>query len=48
MWQASYSRVMSRKDAAKPRARPHGLSHQKKQEIKEAFELFDTDGSGNA
>ncbi|XP_044470582.1 red chlorophyll catabolite reductase, chloroplastic-like isoform X3 [Mangifera indica] len=35
---------LSRKD--KPRGRPHGLPHQKKQEIKEAFELFDTDGSG--
>lgn len=35
---------MSRKD--KPRGRPHGLTQQKKQEIKEAFELFDTDGSG--
>lgn len=26
----------------------HGLTAQKKQEIKEAFELFDTDGSGLA
>ncbi|KZV42471.1 caltractin [Dorcoceras hygrometricum] len=34
---------MYRKD--KPR-RPHGLTQQKRQEIKEAFELFDTDGSG--
>lgn len=32
----------------KPRARHHGLSQQKRQEIKEAFELFDTDGSGIA
>lgn len=30
----------------KPRGRHHGLSQQKKQEIKEAFELFDIDGSG--
>ena len=30
----------------KPRGRHHGLTQQKKQEIKEAFELFDTDGSG--
>ncbi|KAK6947059.1 EF-hand domain [Dillenia turbinata] len=30
----------------KPRGRHHGLSQQKRQEIKEAFELFDTDGSG--
>ncbi|KAF6139031.1 hypothetical protein GIB67_010757 [Kingdonia uniflora] len=30
----------------KPRTRHHGLTHQKKQEIREAFELFDTDGSG--
>ncbi|KAH0464642.1 hypothetical protein IEQ34_007428 [Dendrobium chrysotoxum] len=30
----------------KPRGRYHGLTTQKKQEIKEAFELFDTDGSG--
>ncbi|PIN20023.1 Ca2+-binding protein (centrin/caltractin), EF-Hand superfamily protein [Handroanthus impetiginosus] len=32
--------------ADKPRGRHHGLTQQKKQEIKEAFELFDTDGSG--
>ncbi|GMG99841.1 hypothetical protein Nepgr_001681 [Nepenthes gracilis] len=31
---------------AKPRGRSHGLTSQKKQEIKEAFDLFDTDGSG--
>ncbi|CAK9167953.1 unnamed protein product [Ilex paraguariensis] len=30
----------------KPAGRHHGLSQQKRQEIKEAFELFDTDGSG--
>ncbi|KAJ7944420.1 centrin2 [Quillaja saponaria] len=30
----------------KPRGRHHGLTQQKRQEIKEAFELFDTDGSG--
>ncbi|KAG8497490.1 hypothetical protein CXB51_008694 [Gossypium anomalum] len=30
----------------KHKGRHHGLSQQKKQEIKEAFELFDTDGSG--
>ncbi|XP_020588282.1 caltractin [Phalaenopsis equestris] len=30
----------------KPRSRHPGLTAQKKQEIKEAFELFDTDGSG--
>ncbi|KAL0332883.1 UNVERIFIED_CONTAM: putative calcium-binding protein CML13 [Sesamum calycinum] len=35
---------MSRPD--KPRGRHHGLTQQKRQEIKEAFELFDTDGSG--
>ncbi|KAB1214717.1 Caltractin [Morella rubra] len=34
----------SRKD--KNRGRHHGLTQQKKQEIKEAFELFDIDGSG--
>ncbi|PWA73886.1 hypothetical protein CTI12_AA257370 [Artemisia annua] len=33
----------SRRD--KPRGRHHGLTQQKRQEIKEAFELFDTDGS---
>ncbi|KAG8079717.1 hypothetical protein GUJ93_ZPchr0007g3750 [Zizania palustris] len=27
-------------------ARPHGLTQQKRQEIKEAFDLFDTDNSG--
>ncbi|KAK4394283.1 Caltractin [Sesamum angolense] len=35
---------MSRPD--KPRGRHHGLTQQKRQEIKEAFQLFDTDGSG--
>ncbi|GAB2218572.1 hypothetical protein Droror1_Dr00001799 [Drosera rotundifolia] len=30
----------------RPRGRNVGLSSQKRQEIKEAFELFDTDGSG--
>ncbi|XP_022864772.1 caltractin-like [Olea europaea var. sylvestris] len=30
----------------KPRGRHHGLTSQKKQEIREAFEQFDTDGSG--
>lgn len=33
----------SRKD--KPKGR-HGLPQRKRQEIKEAFDLFDTDGSG--
>ncbi|RLN35802.1 hypothetical protein C2845_PM03G12970 [Panicum miliaceum] len=28
------------------RTRPHGLTQQKRQEIKEAFDLFDTDNSG--
>ncbi|XP_051127407.1 caltractin-like [Andrographis paniculata] len=37
-------RGMARKD--KPRGRHQGLTAQKKQEIKEAFELFDTDQSG--
>ncbi|KAH7566576.1 hypothetical protein JRO89_XS08G0191900 [Xanthoceras sorbifolium] len=41
---ASLYRGASRKD--KPRGRHHGLTQQKRQEIKEAFELFDTDGSG--
>ncbi|KAG5535639.1 hypothetical protein RHGRI_023406 [Rhododendron griersonianum] len=36
--------VASRKD--NPKGRHHGLTQQKRQEIKEAFELFDTDGSG--
>jgi hypothetical protein len=31
----------------RPRARAHGLTQQKRQEIKEAFDLFDTDNSGN-
>lgn len=43
--QSALYRGMSRKD--KPRGRPHGLTQQKKQEIKEAFDLFDIDGSGN-
>nr|XP_023884754.1 caltractin-like [Quercus suber] len=42
--QSTHYRGPSRKD--KPRGRHHGLSQQKRQEIKEAFELFDTDGSG--
>ncbi|XP_042520372.1 caltractin-like [Macadamia integrifolia] len=41
---ASLYRGQSRKE--KPRGRHHGLTQQKRQEIKEAFELFDTDGSG--
>ncbi|KAL6961490.1 putative calcium-binding protein cml13, partial [Sarracenia purpurea var. burkii] len=41
---ASLYRGASRID--KPRGRHHGLPPQKRQEIKEAFELFDTDGSG--
>lgn len=42
--QSTHYRGASRKD--KPKGRHHGLSQQKRQEIKEAFELFDTDGSG--
>ncbi|XP_010916613.1 probable calcium-binding protein CML13 isoform X2 [Elaeis guineensis] len=38
------SRIGSRRET--PRGRHHGLSQQKRQEIKEAFELFDTDNSG--
>lgn len=41
--QSSLYRGVSRKE--KPR-RHHGLNQQKRQEIKEAFDLFDTDGSG--
>ncbi|KAL4387899.1 hypothetical protein GQ457_09G010530 [Hibiscus cannabinus] len=41
---ASLYRGPPRKDKLK--GRHHGLSQQKRQEIKEAFELFDTDGSG--
>ncbi|KAK4781068.1 hypothetical protein SAY87_017174 [Trapa incisa] len=37
-------RGFSRKD--KPRGRHAGLNQQKRQEIREAFDLFDTDGSG--
>ncbi|XP_008782222.2 caltractin [Phoenix dactylifera] len=39
-----HPRVGSRRE--KSRGRHHGLSQQKRQEIREAFELFDTDGSG--
>lgn len=42
--QASFYKGQNRKD--KPRGRHHGLTQQKRQEIKEAFDLFDTDGSG--
>ncbi|XP_021897624.1 probable calcium-binding protein CML20 [Carica papaya] len=41
---ASLYRGQSRKE--KPRGRHHGLTQQKRQEIKEAFDLFDTDQSG--
>ncbi|XP_068637111.1 caltractin-like [Aristolochia californica] len=41
---ASLPRGASKRE--KPRGRHHGLTQQKRQEIKEAFELFDTDGSG--
>ncbi|CAN0864132.1 Pentatricopeptide repeat-containing protein At1g11290, chloroplastic [Linum grandiflorum] len=45
-YKSTLYRGSSRKDT-KPRSRHHGgLTHQKKQEIKEAFDLFDTDGSG--
>jgi hypothetical protein len=30
-----------------PRARPHGLMEVKRKEIKDAFEIFNTDNSGN-
>jgi hypothetical protein len=30
-----------------PRARPHGLMQLKRKEIKDAFEIFDTDKSGS-
>ncbi|XP_061341762.1 caltractin [Gastrolobium bilobum] len=43
---SSLYRGESRRYNNKPRGRHH-LTQQKKQEIKEAFELFDTDGSGN-
>lgn len=42
--QSSLYRGIARKE--KPRGHQHGLTQQKRQEIKEAFELFDTDGSG--
>uniref|UniRef100_A0A2P2IX10 Caltractin n=1 Tax=Rhizophora mucronata TaxID=61149 RepID=A0A2P2IX10_RHIMU len=42
---ATLYRGLSRKD--KRRGRHHGLTPQKRQEIREAFDLFDTDGSGN-
>lgn len=44
-YQSSLYRGESRRYNNKPRGR-HNLTTQKKQEIKEAFELFDTDGSG--
>ncbi|CAA7395158.1 unnamed protein product [Spirodela intermedia] len=40
----SFQKGVSRKE--KPRGRHHGLTTQKRQEIREAFDLFDTDGSG--
>ncbi|KAJ6806252.1 caltractin-like [Iris pallida] len=43
---ASLSRREAPSRKEKPRSRPHGLTQQKRQEIKEAFDLFDTDGSG--
>ena len=42
---ASLYRGASRREN-KHKGRHHGLTAQKKQEIREAFELFDTDGSG--
>ncbi|KAJ8567252.1 hypothetical protein K7X08_019460 [Anisodus acutangulus] len=41
--EASVTRKISRRET---RNRHPGLTQQKRQEIKEAFELFDTDGSG--
>lgn len=43
--QGSLYRGQSRRE--KPRGRNQGLTQQKRQEIREAFELFDTDNSGN-
>lgn len=43
--QASLYRGASRRE--KPRGRNQGLTQQKRQEIREAFELFDTDNSGS-
>ncbi|KAG9129882.1 hypothetical protein Leryth_007036 [Lithospermum erythrorhizon] len=47
----NYGKASSLSKAApgndKPRGRQQMLSHQKRQEIREAFELFDTDGSGS-
>ncbi|XP_062188648.1 probable calcium-binding protein CML13 [Phragmites australis] len=40
------STVKGQTRGERPRARPHGLAPQKRQEIKEAFDLFDTDNSG--
>lgn len=45
-WQATNNSKVQPSRREKPRGRHHGLTAQKKQEIKEAFELFDTDGSG--
>ncbi|XP_006338890.1 caltractin-like [Solanum tuberosum] len=42
--QGSLYRGQSRRE--KPRGRNQGLTQQKRQEIREAFELFDTDNSG--
>lgn len=41
---SSSSKTQSRR--GRPRTRQHGISQQNRQEIREAFDLFDTDGSG--
>lgn len=44
-YQSSVYNKESKRHTNKAKGR-HGLTQQKKQEIREAFELFDTDGSG--
>jgi len=42
------SSVIGKKPAASKKAPPPELTEDQKQEIREAFDLFDTDGTGTA
>ena len=46
-WQTSYNQQSYKKTTIQRPKKPAQLTEEQRQEIKEAFDLFDTDGSGN-
>ena len=46
VWQMSYRKAVGSARRDKGKGRSAGLTEEQKQEIREAFDLFDTDGSG--